>query len=86
MLAADGADSSARGPAAAAVAMEKDKTHAAFEDCPLIEIVHFHECLRGEMRSLRENVTALRAAANDTSVPLGEDHWRKEVQVRKLNA
>jgi membrane glycosyltransferase len=33
----------------------------AFEDCPLIEIVHFHECLRGELRSLRSNVAQLRS-------------------------
>eukprot|EP00903_Cladosiphon_okamuranus_P018702 g17215.t1 len=30
-----------------------------FEDCPLIEIVHFHECLRGELRSLKTNVETL---------------------------
>jgi hypothetical protein len=32
----------------------------AFEDCPLIEIVHFHRCLRGELQSLRTNVGQLR--------------------------
>ncbi|CAM9389253.1 unnamed protein product [Ectocarpus sp. 6 AP-2014] len=31
----------------------------AFEDCPLIEIVHFHDCLRGELRCLRTNVQTL---------------------------
>jgi hypothetical protein len=40
----------------------------AFEDCPLIEIVHFHECLRGELRSLRSNVAQLRSQVRDTAL------------------
>ncbi|CAN0295122.1 unnamed protein product, partial [Ectocarpus fasciculatus] len=27
----------------------KRSARQTFEDCPLIEIVHFHECLRGEL-------------------------------------
>ena len=30
-----------------------------FDGCSLIEIVHFHECLRGELRSLYANVRYL---------------------------
>jgi hypothetical protein len=41
--------------------MHSTAVRKAFEDCPLIEIVHFHECLRGELRSLRSNVAQLRS-------------------------
>ncbi|CAM9736054.1 unnamed protein product, partial [Hapterophycus canaliculatus] len=53
-----------------------------FEDCPLIEIVHFHECLRGELRSLQTNVEALcrqmRRLHDDASRATPQSHQEKD--------
>uniref|UniRef100_A0A7S1XWB5 RING-type domain-containing protein n=1 Tax=Phaeomonas parva TaxID=124430 RepID=A0A7S1XWB5_9STRA len=64
MAAAVVSDAGARmsgGAGGAAVAAESapDPALAAFEDCALVEIVHLHRALRGELRSLLASVSAL---------------------------
>ncbi|CAM9778753.1 unnamed protein product [Chrysoparadoxa australica] len=47
--------------------------HETLTDCPLIEIVHFHECLRGELLNLQKNVHLLRRQVEEQSIIIGSD-------------
>lgn len=61
-----------------------EPVRSSFDDCPLIEIVQFHNCLRVELKSLRTNVGYLRAqvsAMPQGTYALSKEHLDKEVQV-----
>mmetsp|Transcript_1220 Transcript_1220/g.1908 ORF Transcript_1220/g.1908 Transcript_1220/m.1908 type:complete len:716 (-) Transcript_1220:66-2213(-) len=63
---------------------DKISLRTMYEDCSLIEIVHFHECLRRELQSLINNVILLRKQAAEierNSNVSNEEHFELELQV-----
>ncbi|CAM9754564.1 unnamed protein product, partial [Heterosigma akashiwo] len=63
------------------VALNGNPHKDLYQDCPLIEIVHFHECLRGELRSLHDNVKRLRSLLDGTK-KISEEVLSLEMQVQ----
>jgi len=43
-----------------------------FKDCALIEIIHLHDCLRGALRALKDDITELNDVAQMLSMPQKE--------------
>lgn len=46
-------------------------TRAALADCPLVEIVHFHDCLRGEVQLFAAGTVKLRCVDEQRCVQAG---------------
>ena len=55
------------------------KTYA---DCPLVEIVHLHDCIRGELVRLQDGITRLRIDTSEATRSGGAYGVDQEVQIR----
>lgn len=55
-----------------------------FGDCALIEMIHLHDCFRGAIRSLQEDVGALRRATVDDKDSYENCDQRQQQQLLKL--
>ena len=55
------------------------KTYA---DCPLVEIVHLHDCIRGELVRLLDGITRLRIDTSEATRTGGVYGVDQEVQIR----